>query len=103
MTGSMELNEIVEKLKEFVIQHGLPKTDMALFGIKCPYCGKSDRIRQLEEPEELGGGIEPEKMQMYAYYWKSLTLEEGSIGVCKFCQNPLKIYLREGKAEALYK
>ena len=99
----MEFNEMVEKLREFVLQHGLPKTDMALFGIKCPYCGKSDRIRQLEEPEELGGGIEPEEMQKYSYYWKSLTLGEGSIGVCKFCQNPLKISGKEGKAETLYK
>ena len=99
----MEFNEVVEKFQQLVIEQGLPKTDMALFGIKCPYCGKSDRIRQLEDPEELGAGIETEEMQMYSYYWKSLTLEEGSIGVCKFCQNPLKIYLKEGKAEALYK
>ena len=99
----MEFNEMVEKLREFVLQHGLPKTDMALFGIKCPYCGKSDRIRQLEEPEELGGGIQPEEMQKYSYYWKSLTLGESSIGVCKFCQNPLKISGKEGKAETLYK
>lgn len=42
------MNESVQKLRQFVIDHGLPKTDMALFGIKCLYCGKSDRIRQLE-------------------------------------------------------
>jgi hypothetical protein len=47
----METNEIVQKFQQFVVDHGLPKTDMALFGIKCPYCGKSDRIRQLEDPD----------------------------------------------------
>ena len=41
----LETNEATEVLKTFVLTHGLPKTDMALFGIKCPYCGKSDRIR----------------------------------------------------------
>jgi hypothetical protein len=99
----MEFNEVVEKFQHLVIEHGLPKTDMALFGIKCPYCGKSDRIRQLEDPEELGAGIEPEEMKIYSDYWKNLTQAGGSIGVCKFCQNPLKIYLKEGKAEGLYK
>ena len=49
----METNEAAEVLKTFVLTHGLPKTDMALFGIKCPYCGKSDRIRELEEPDAL--------------------------------------------------
>ena len=50
-------NEAVERLKLFAICHGLPQTDMALFGIKCPYCGKSDRIRALEKPDEIKNGI----------------------------------------------
>ena len=48
-----KINEAVEKLKTLVLTNGLPKTDMALFGIKCPYCGKSDRIRELEERMEV--------------------------------------------------
>ena len=56
----MNNNEAVERLKLFAICHGLPQTDMALFGIKCPYCGKSDRIRALEKPDEKKNGIKPE-------------------------------------------
>jgi hypothetical protein len=51
----LETNEAVEELKKFVLEHSLPKTEMALFGILCPYCGKSDRIRQLENPQALAG------------------------------------------------
>ena len=98
----METNEVIEKLQQFVIEYGLPKTDMALFGMKCPYCGKSDRIRQLEDPDELRDGIAPEDIKKYADLWTSLTHSNGSLGVCKFCNNPLKIFIKEGKAETLY-
>ena len=98
----MDTNDVVQHLQRFIIDHGLPRTDMALFGIKCPYCGKSDRIRQLEAPGELQGGIDPEDIKKYAGYWANLTQSEGSLGVCKFCQNPLKVSMEEGRAEALY-
>ncbi len=99
----MDTNEVVQHLQQFIIDHDLPGTDMALFGIKCPYCGKSDRIRQLEEPEELHGGIDPEDIKKYADFWANFTQSKGSLGVCKFCQNPLKVSMEEGRAEALYK
>ncbi len=98
----MEINEAVQKLQQFVIDHGLPKTDMALFGIKCPYCGKSDRIRQLEDPDELEEDIDPEDIKKYTELWVNLTQSTESLGVCKFCNNPLKIFEGEGTAEALY-
>ena len=98
----MSNNEVIQKLQQFVIEHGLPKTDMALFGIRCPYCGKSDRIRELEEPDELQEGMDPEEFKKYEELWKNLTQSKGSLGVCKFCNNPLGISMERGKAEPLY-
>jgi hypothetical protein len=98
----MGTNEVIQKLQQFVIEHGLPKTDMALFGIRCPYCGKSDRIRELEDPDELQEGMDPEVIKEYAALWMNLTQSAGSLGVCKFCNNPLNLFLEEGKAEGLY-
>ena len=85
----LETNEAVEDLKTFVLAHGLPKTDMALFGIKCPYCGKSDRIRELEEPDALTRKLDSKNMAIYFNLWNKLTRSNGSLGVCKFCQNLL--------------
>jgi len=85
----LETNEAAEVLKTFVLTHGLPKTDMALFGIKCPYCGKSDRIRQLEDPQALAGKIGSENMALYFTLWDQLARGGGPLGVCKFCQNLL--------------
>jgi hypothetical protein len=98
----MGTNEVIQKLQQFVIEHGLPKTDMALFGIRCPYCGKSDRIRELEDPDELQEAMDPEDIKEYAEFWMNLTQSGGSLGVCKFCNNPLSLFLEEGKAEGLY-
>lgn len=85
----METNEAAEVLKTFVLTHGLPKTDMALFGIKCPYCGKSDRIRELEEPGALTQKMDSKNMAIYFNLWDQLARLNGSLGVCKFCQNLL--------------
>ena len=77
----LETNEAAEVLKTFVLTHGLPKTDMALFGIKCPYCGKSDRIRELEEPDALTPKMDSENMAIYINLWDQLTRKNGSRGV----------------------
>ena len=98
----MEFNESVQKLRQFVLNHGLPKTDMALFGIKCLYCGKSDRIRQLESPDQLHEKMDPKDMEKYSDLWMRLAQSGDSLGVCKFCQNLLKLYLEKGSTEALY-
>ena len=94
----METNEAAEALKTLVLMHGLPKTDMALFGIKCPYCGKSDRIRELEEPDALTQKMDSENMATYFNLWDQLARSNGSLGVCKFCQNLL---LLQDQANAL--
>ena len=94
----LENNQAAEVLKTFVLTHGLPQTDMALFGIKCPYCGKSDRIRELEEPDALSKKIDSENMAIYFSLWDQLARSNGSLGVCKFCQNLL---LLQEKASAL--
>jgi len=94
----LETNEAVEELRKFVLEHSLPKTEVALFGILCPYCGKSDRIRQLENPQALAGKIESENMAIYFTLWDQLARGGGSLGVCKFCQNLL---LLQDKASAV--
>ena len=68
----LETNEAAEVLKTFVLMHGLPQTDMALFGIKCPYCGKSDRIRELEEPDALTRKMDSKNMAIYFKLWDQL-------------------------------
>jgi hypothetical protein len=84
-------NDTLEELKLFTITHDLPKTDLALFGTRCPYCGKTDRIRPLESPVELSAVIHSEDLTTYEGFWNALVDSDGSIGVCKFCQNPLRI------------
>ena len=93
----METNEAVAELKKFILEHGLPLTDMALFGIMCPYCGKSDRIRELEEPAAMRQKIDSKHMGYYLKLWDQLARANGSLGVCKFCQNLL---LLQDKASA---
>ena len=97
----LDTNQAAEKLKTFVLTHDLPKTDMALFGIKCPYCGKSDRIRELEEPDALSKKIDSENMAIYFSLWDQLARSNGSLGVCKFCQN-LLLLQDQASAAPLY-
>ena len=90
------MNQAVVKLKTFVLKHGLPRTDMALFGIVCPYCGKSDRIRELEEPHALEEKMDAKHMAIYVALWEQLTRSNGSLGVCKFCQNLIALQEKAG-------
>jgi len=93
-------NHRLDQLKLFAINHDLPKTDMALFDISCPYCGKSDRIKPLERPEELDDSIDSANLAIYTGLWELFNGSDGSLGVCKFCQNPLKLG-GNGRAEPL--
>ena len=97
----MEKIEAMLGIRHFVMEHDLPRTDMALFGIKCPYCGKSDRIRQLETPEELHGDLVNSDLEHYARLWRSLVKEDVALGFCKFCFNVLKLGLDNGVAEPM--
>jgi len=80
-----------EDFRHFVMEHGLPITEMTLFGIKCPYCGKSDQIRKLESPDDLDHVIEPDVLAAYSAFFKKLQQPETSIGVCRFCRNCLSL------------
>jgi hypothetical protein len=92
----LEINEAVEELKTLVLEQGLPKTDMALFGIKCPYCGKSDRIRELEDPDALSKKMDSKQTAVYLSLWNQLSRTNGSLAVCKFCQNLLLLQDKTG-------
>jgi hypothetical protein len=85
----MKRNHAVELLIQFILEHDLPRSDMALFGILCPYCGKSDRIRGLEAPPRLNGALEQEAITRYAELWSVLAAADEHLGICRFCQNVL--------------
>jgi len=97
----LENIEAIEKLKALIIENNLPQTDMSIFGIKCPYCGKSDRICQLEPPEDLTEIIESEVLKLYGDLWRQLNPSAVRLGTCKFCLNPVELVLSEGRARAL--
>jgi hypothetical protein len=90
MNGLFVMDDI-EKLRKFLIEAGLPQTDRALFGVKCPYCGKSDRIRELEPPQMLEGELEINMLTDYTHSWNCFAMHGSVLGVCKFCLNPLRI------------
>lgn len=81
----------IEKLQKILIEEGLPQIDRALFGLKCPYCGKSDRIRELESPQALEGALGLSVLSVYKDIWRRIAMPGSALGVCKFCQNPLRI------------
>jgi len=85
----MDRNHAVELLQQLILEQGLPRTDMALFGILCPYCGKSDRILGLEAPQRLNGAIPHDAIARYAELWRTLAAAEERLGLCKFCRNVL--------------
>ena len=97
----MNSQENLEKLRQFLITHELPKTDFGLIGVYCPYCGKSDRIRELEPPEDLTDSFDSEVLQTYTTLWKQLNPSNKILGICTFCINPLGLILEENKATTL--
>jgi hypothetical protein len=97
----MNSQEAVLVFQQFIIEHALPLTDMALFGVQCPYCGKADRIRELEHPEVISAKLDPETALTYGRLWQQLSQPDLELGVCKFCQNLLKLQ-NAGSAEPLY-
>jgi hypothetical protein len=98
---AMDRNQAVEDLKHFILEHDLPGTDMALFGVGCPYCGKSDRIRELEAPGRLDSRFQADEASRYAELWSILAGADGLLGICKFCQNVVGLDGRQ-QAAALY-
>ena len=92
--------QVLEELRQFVIANELPRTDMALFGMRCPYCGKSDRIRKLEAPDDLKGYIQAQDWIVYQNLWENVRRPDGWPGVCRFCQNILNL-TDSGRATAI--
>ncbi len=97
----MENCEAIEKLKLLIIENELPRKDRAFFGIKCPYCGKSDRIHRLEAPQALGPMLDSAQSRQYAALWKQLDSFQVGLAVCKFCLNPLALDAKAKKANPL--
>lgn len=92
---------VVEQLKTLIIANDLPRTDVALFGIKCPYCGKSDRIHKLETPGDLPRNVSAKDAGKYGALWQELNPEASILGVCKFCHNPSELIVKSGEARVL--
>lgn len=92
--------ELVETLKDFILKNRLPSNDLALFGVLCPLCGKTDRIRQLESPEELSEIFETDDAGyvIYTQCWETYAKPPLKLGVCKFCNTPLLLDLENMKA-----
>jgi hypothetical protein len=86
----MDLWEEIERFKNLILKMELPKNDYAFFGVRCPYCGKSDRVNPLESPEELEDC--PEE---YRRRWIQFSTR-GDPVICKFCRQVLS-YDKETK------
>ena len=97
----MKNHGAVDQLKLFIINHDLPETDLTLFNVKCPYCGKSDHIRKLESPDFLNSRLNPLDLNAYIEIWHNFARSGESLGVCKFCQTPLKL-INNRSAEPLF-
>jgi len=101
ISNAVEAHAAIEKLRMFILENDLPRTDLALFGVRCPYCGKSDRIRELDAPEILKQDLARDSADAYADLWERLNPLSDILGVCKFCRNPLKLSPDASCAEAL--
>ncbi|MCF8128070.1 MAG: hypothetical protein K9N10_06120 [Deltaproteobacteria bacterium] len=92
--------EVIEDLRNFVMEQDLPATEITLFGVKCPYCGKSDQIRKLEPPDDLQHVVDAEALAAYSDFLNKNNHLDKSIGVCRFCRNCLML-AKSGRAEPL--
>ncbi len=81
----------VDQLGRLILTHDLPQSDFTLYNIQCPYCGKPDRIRALEPPEDLNSRLNPRDLAVYSEIWLQFTRSEEFLGVCKFCNNPVRL------------
>jgi hypothetical protein len=97
----MEILKRVESFKHFILLHGLPANDVALFGVRCPYCGKSDRVRELEVPDTLRTILSAEELETYGTFWVQLSKNGHNLAICKFCHNPLHLDPDANTAEPL--
>ncbi len=87
--------EEIERFKDLILELELPRHDFALFGVKCPYCGKTDRIHKLEAPSEV-----EDAPNEYEQIWDKYRLK-GELGVCEFCRQVLLLPESGGSASPL--
>jgi hypothetical protein len=87
----MDRNHAIELLQQIILENSQPRTNMALFGLLCPYCGKSDRIHELEAPQRLNGTLAHDALLRYAELWETLAAAEAGLGLCQFCRNVLRL------------
>lgn len=95
----------IEKFKNIVMDLDLPREDSVLFGLVCPYCGKNDRIRPLEPPDDLAEHLESANLESYRELWNGFKqggAEGTGLAVCKFCRNVLLISQTLSAVEAIY-
>ncbi len=80
----------LERLKEILLIYELPRQDLALFGVLCPLCGKTDRIRQVELPHQVKEyhDIPRDVAEFYTYIYSACINNEQVMAVCKFCNTP---------------
>jgi len=94
-------HENLETFKALILERDLPRTEVALYGVKCPYCGKSDRIHRLEPPEELAAVLDSEFLQEYADLWQRLNPSDATLAMCKFCLYPVELAVDRGLAKII--
>ncbi|GAB4268522.1 MAG: hypothetical protein Kow0092_22290 [Deferrisomatales bacterium] len=73
-----------ERFRQLVLELGLPRPGTAYVGLRCPYCGKADRIHRLERPEELA-----DPPVAYGELWRRYGAG-GELVVCTFCRQLLQ-------------
>jgi len=73
----------VEGFRSLIIELDLPQRANILFGVRCPVCGKTDRICLLEPPDELAGNLG--QYARYIELWSLLKVDGEYLAVCKFC------------------
>lgn len=98
MSYALDCRRATEAIKRLIIECELPRTEMALFGVLCPYCGKTDRIRQLEQPPDLKGVLTAADLDIYKELWHLLVPNGWELGVCRFCLAPLRLKMDAGLA-----
>lgn len=95
----------IEEIKNVVMDLDLPREDTILFGLVCPYCGKNDRVRPLEPPDELEGQLEKSDLEIYQGLWNNLRRggeKSAGLAVCKFCRNVMRINSNFTAVEAIF-
>lgn len=84
--------EKIERFRDIIVKLELPRHDFAIFGVMCPYCGKTDRIHKLEEPSEI-----EETPAEYDVIWNKFR-PKGELVMCKFCRQILLLSESRGSA-----